>query len=355
MDTFLYINIGTVALSVTMFFVIVLTIIKKKCSILTTPVYERSIYLVILANTANYLEVIFNLILGCVIIESETNIDIELAISFTGVIYCTRIYASSMALRLYRIQLLHKFRCGEVSRENLMKRSSLLFINLLTNSYALSVSCIEAIVVFLLDSDIKVFIFFNSSCYAFEFLVLLSLCLKGINYTHPSIYIEYIFYCLIWATGFSMYSDALYIRLFLFIPIRNCILLLITIFSLYEHIKVLRPPLPLDINLEILFEFMELYLDFKDFVMKKGEAKYIKACEIYKNLTKATFMNSFTSFAISQSELNLFEDDLKSFLDDSQYDDIKYCLQDTLATVLKEYENSEQYSRFKKQYYVNFN
>ncbi|OMJ86252.1 hypothetical protein SteCoe_12232 [Stentor coeruleus] len=355
MDAQLYINIGIVTFLVTVFFAIILTVIKKKSSVLTTPIYERSVYLVLLANTANYFEVIFNLILGCVIIESNTNIDIELALSFTGVIYCTRIYASSMALRLYRIQLLHKFRCGEVSRENLMKRSSLLFINILTNSYAFSVSFIETLVVLLVDSDIDIFIIFNSLCYAFEFLVLLGLCLKGIHYTHPTIYIEYIFYCFIWATGISMYYDPIYKRLFFFIPIRNCILLLITIFSLYEHIKVLRPPLPLDLNPEILFEFMELYLDFKDFVMKKGEIKYIKACEIYKNLSKATFMNSFASFDISSSELNLFEDDLKSFLTDAQYDDIRYCMQETLSTVLKEYEASDQYAKFKKQYYMNFN
>ncbi|OMJ88765.1 hypothetical protein SteCoe_9229 [Stentor coeruleus] len=355
MEAHLYINIGVVAFSVTMFFVIVLAIIKKKSSILTTPIYERSVYLIMLANTANYLEVIFNLVLGCVIIESSTNIDIELAISISGAIYCTRIYASSMALRLYRIQLLHKFRCGEVSRENLMKRSSLLFINLLTNSYALVVSCIEAVVVFMSESNINIFINFNSLCYAFEFLVLLGLCIKGIDYTHPTIYIEYIFYCLIWATGTIMYYQTLNMRLFFLIPIRNCILLLITIFSLYEHIKVLRPPLPLDLNLEIIFEFMELYFDFKDFVMKKGEVKYIKACEIYKNLSKATFIDSFTSFDISRSELYLFEDDLKSFLDDSQYDDIRHCMHETLSVVLKEYEASEQYAKFKKHYYVNFN
>lgn len=356
MDTLIYIQIGTVSLLVTVFYAVILSVIKKETSIITTPVYERSSYLIILANISNYFEVICNLIVGSFIIKKRASLDVELIIPLSFTIYSTRIYASCMILRLYRIQLLHKFRLGNVSRDSMMKRSSLLFFSILTNTYALTMFASGALMFFLFKFGLVFMIYWNCICYAIEVLILLCLSLKGIKYTHPTIYIEYIFYSIIWATGTSSYDrDNLNIRLFFLIPIRNCTLLLITLFSLNEHIKVLRPPLPLDLNLEILFEFYELYDDFREFVIKKGVTKYIKACDIYINLSKATFLNSFSSFDISRDELDYFDDELRIYMKDSQYDCIKDCMENVLALVLKEYETSEQYEVFKKQYYINFN
>ncbi|OMJ86253.1 hypothetical protein SteCoe_12233 [Stentor coeruleus] len=355
MGNTIYIQISVIAFMVTVFYAVILFIIRRGCSITTTPVYERSFYLIMLANISNYFEAICNLIVGSFVVKSKASLDDNLLIVLSFTIYSTRIYASCMILRLYRIQLLHKFRLGEVSRDSMIKRSSLLFISILTNAYALVMFSSGALLVFLFHFGLKFMIYWNSTCYAIEVLILLFLSLKGINYTHPTIYIEYIFYSIIWAVGTISYDNNLNIRLFFLIPIRNCTLLLITLFSLYEHIKILRPPLPLDLNLGILFEFSELYENFKDFVMKKGVTRHIKACEIYINLSKATFMNSLELFEISRDELRYFDDELARYIENSQYDCIKDYIENTLAFVLKEYEDSDHYAKFRKQYYVIFN
>ena len=118
----------------------------------SVALFERSEYILILANTANYFEALFNMFCG------YYN-DINNYYTILPAVYAARLYAVCLGLRSYRIIMLDYYRKGELLKDTLTKRSSLKFIIMFSNIYAILL-LIPIIIILLLGIESDFFSYY---------------------------------------------------------------------------------------------------------------------------------------------------------------------------------------------------
>ena len=312
----------------------------------SVALFERSEYILILANTANYFEALFNMFCG------YYN-DINNYYTILPAVYAARLYAVCLGLRSYRIIMLDYYRKGELLKDTLTKRSSLKFIIMFSNIYAILL-LIPIIIILLLGIESDFFSYYIWFAYSFESLAFLTMSYKIFEAnTHPTIVIEYLFYSMIWATGISTFNMNIKIRYLYEIPIRNLALLFISINSISEHSENTRPPLPLDIAIINLFEIEELYYDFKRFVFEKENNEILEACEKDKELIQGKFNHDFKNLYSLASRLESLKTSI-NIQAESSFDVIEEGLECKLPGIVDAYIYSAQHRDFRKEYFINF-
>lgn len=317
--------------------------------------FERSQFLLLIGEVCNYAALICNIINGII-----TYIyDCEKFKEYKHLLYppfiLSRLYAICMILRIYRLGLLNLFRSGEISHEFLTKRASNIRTTCLIVAYIiLTLSLFIAGDYMLSYSTCQMFYWPYLVSYTIECFLFLLMSLKAYEANaHPTIVIEYFFYTVCWGAG-SLTSN-IQERWILQLPLKNCLLLLIATFSMHEHYKLIRPPLPLEICLKHIFSIEELYYDFKDYLKKSKNEDNILSCEMYCELTRGEFIHNFLNFKEKYDKSSAIEIKLKDLIEDSQYDDVKTHLEDELQSIACKYFDSKHYQMFKKSYYMNFN
>ena len=156
----------------------------------SVALFERSEYILILANIGNYIETICNILYGYYF-------DSRYAFILIPAVYATRLYAVCLGLRSYRIIMLDYYRRGKLSIDTLTKRSSLAYIIIFSNIYAVVLS-IPVIFIVSFDMNDNYSLYYIRSTYTFESLVFLTMSYKIFKAdTHPTIVIEYFFYSMI--------------------------------------------------------------------------------------------------------------------------------------------------------------
>lgn len=317
--------------------------------------YERSQFLFIIGAISNYLSSIFNIVNGIITEAIGCNEFNKYSYLLVPTFTLSRLYAVSMVLRIYRQGLLNLLRSGEISKEYLFKRLSLcrtacliltyllltLVLFILANVLVEYSTCDAIFWPFLASYSIETFLFFYMSWEAYK------------ANAHPTIVIEYLFYALSWGT--SSFTPRLDERWVLQIPLRNCVLLLLAAFSMHEHYKLIRPPLPLEISLKHIFSIEELYYDFKFFLKKLNNKDYIQWCEVYCELTRADFIKCFKPFKDRYAQPGVLDSVIQRDIEESSYEELRIRLEDRLQNAAHTYFNCEQFLMFKKWYYVNFN
>ena len=331
-------------------------LLKIKQSFGNQPLDERSESLLILANISNFIESTLNLIAGAIVYIIKIN-NFAFEIFFIGLAtFSTRFYASCMGLRIYRIKQLYEIRSSNHSLLSNNSNKRIIFTHLLiANAYSL------------LTTGLNFILYFNYSqrfaesplikiLYSLESLYFLVFSYKYFNIAkHPSIPIEHIFYSGIWISGIT--SGGI-VRCLYEIPLRNLILLLVSIFSIAHHANSIRPPLPSDIILINIFEIKELFYDFQGYVQLFGSQEENDACRIYKDLAilgeyspekvdNIVMINQNTYMSEYVTDSNTINEEL--------YDELKEKLERRLFSIFQKYLQSPEHHSLKKQYFINFN
>ena len=143
------------------------------------------------------------------------------------------------------------------------------------------------------------------------------------------------------------------LRYFYEVPIRNLVLLFISINSIKTHAEHTRPPLPLDIAIINLFEIEELYYDFKRFVFEKENNEILEACEMYKELIQGKFNHDFKNLYSLASRLESLKTSI-NIQAESSFDVIEEGLECKLHGIVDAYIYSAQHRDFRKEYFINF-
>ena len=348
-------SLGIIILCISLFFSGILWFIHKVHKDFgMVPLYDRSFNILKLAYLGNYIQTVF--IIGSGIIWETKKQFINtfgLFVTFPA-IYGARLYAASIAIRIYRIIILHGYREGLVSEEKMENISKLSWILKITNFYSIISTFMFIFFYFVFGVDGIHTRIFIQAVYCFEAAVLIIMSYKVFeSKTHPTIILEYLAYAVLWAPTGTFTSD-FSLRWLYIIPIRNLGLLIISAESLYEHCKVIRPPLPLTIELSHIFEIKELYSDFHAFILKKNDNSLDETCELYKEYSKALYLNNYQHFlTICQKFDSVNQEEKNSewmFLCEQK----KEILENNLLQVLNDYFLSYQFFYFKKQYFINF-
>ncbi|OMJ73756.1 hypothetical protein SteCoe_27501 [Stentor coeruleus] len=270
---------------ISLYFLAVLYIIKRLASSCgTTPIYERSKRLVFLANLSNYLETIFNAITGYIFIKEGSKISNELIPYNTLGVFFARFYASCMGMRTYHILILNEYRKGNLSISSVRKHRSFKTTIIINFLYSLSMTLIFIIIILVSGQNQENTDIYYKLSYGFESLTFaLSLYIVAKASLHPTILVEYIFYSFIWSTGMFNFNMHFGDRWYYTVPIRNTILLNISLVSMAEHCNSIRPPLPMDPKIDNIFEVKEMFYNFKKFVSENCDDVTIESCYLYKD------------------------------------------------------------------------
>ena len=158
------------------------------------------------------------------------------------------------------------------------------------------------------------------------------------------IILEYLAYSLIWGSGAAFTYDNSDRWLYM-IPFRNLALVIITGQSLYEHCRMIRPPLPHSIEITHVFEIKELYNDFYSFLLESKNLELIEACKLCKECWKASYMKNYEFFVNKFEEFHTIVNQsltLEYFCEKK-----RESLEEILSDALKNYLESDQFLELK--------
>ena len=336
------------------FFCWVMGCIVKVTRLASGPMFERSGYLIIFSNVLNLLEVILNLAIGFSFYVSPSDLAMKILINL--IIYTCRLYAACTFLRMLRIIILYKFRKGEISRSLFLKLSSFKFIYFLCFIYAGLVQFMIILIVFKYHLSSEILPYINNTIYIIEAssFFLLSVIILKYN-IYPSLFVEYLIYSLLWFISGLQFRLEFNDRWLLEIPVRNNILVLISWISIKIDHENQRPPLPAELGLDEVFQIEELYYDFYEYVKRYSDDCQVYACHALKELAKGSFYENYEGINLRGTELkDRFDPSFRDLLEESMYDDLKVCIRDNLKSVFEEYCNSQEFSRFKRSYFIDF-
>lgn len=352
-----YVSFPLVCIMVMSYYVVSLIYIKKFCDDFGQgPVFERSKYIFLLSNIANCIETFFNIFTGFIYVSYGNKLNQYELITIVPAIYFTRLYAACMALRVYRIILLANFRSGEVSEAIFLTRSGKEFIIIVANIYSV-LSTIPFVCLVAEETTQENLDIYNVISYGFETLLFMFMSYKVfVKSSHPTIVVEYMFYAIIWSTGTQNIGPEYGNRWKYEVPMRNLSLLLVTLLSVYEHAKLIRPPLPSTLEITHIFEIEELYYSFLKFLKEKTDMNQdiIEACKLYLEYSKSEYIENFEMFEVAFSQSKFSGLFYGSFSAD-KFELIKESLRDLLQESVNEYFMSEQCVKFSKEYPIAFN
>ena len=132
--------------------------------------------------------------------------------------------------------------------------------------------------------DIKTYELFVGTTVSAECLLFISLLIPLYRRSIPIILkVELSFQVFAWSCALYVMRNPVIQRLLYLVPIRNTIMLMLIIMSVYEINKNFKPPLPPDIDLELVLETEELYFAFRKFLENR---EMEEAAEILNILLK---------------------------------------------------------------------
>ena len=313
----------------------------------TGPLFERSGVILLMANSSNLIETICNILSGYFLSKNDDNLDYFQLFTILPAVYATRLYSSCIILRVKRIIILFKIRNSEYKEKTLNKWNSIVWIFLIANVYPLLVACCYVLLWYKKRIDKFWISGFDELLYSAETLVFVFFCWKLWKIgTHPTIFVEYLFYSLVWSL--SIYdSQKFYQERWLYsIPIRNLILLMISAVSMAEHCENTKAPLPIEIEFQHIFEIGELYYDFFAFLQAKNEIELVEACNLYKEWSKAVYTSNYKTFYESPC--------LSKFINHSITEPRDY-LEFLLNESAEAYFLSDRFLAFRKNYFISCN
>ena len=241
-------------------------------------VFDRSKAILVMSNIFNVFEIGGNLTLGTCIINNSCSLKTTIALAVCSIFLSNCFYLTNI-LRAYRILVLANLEEGNFSTKSYSwiqtqltwKWNTLLII---IGSSLLSIPYSSYIIYKykhnpeVLD-DKTMYSYFAGILIGFEcfifFFMVIGLYLKNI---HPIIRAEFIFQLALWSSALFVLKHPIEQRLFFLIPIRNFLMIFITIICVYEHNSICKPPMPADIDLEFILQNQDFYLAFKGFLNK---------------------------------------------------------------------------------------
>lgn len=318
------------------------------------PIFDRSPRLCILAFISNYIELISNLLCGLLHVNSGHSINTQVVIFVTISIFFTRFYAAVMALRAYRISVLHKCRSGNAPISSISELS--IYKNIMIKILIYStLTTLPALVMYSTDKINTIYIVYTMILYGIESLFfIISFFLIFRTATHPSILLEQFFYSVIWVSGIFTINNNLEDRWLLLIPVRNFCLIFIMYLSLKVHCYLLRPPLPQYPRYSEFFEIKELYEDFLLYIKANSPQQIIEACILSKELAKSLFYLNFKSF-IKCLKSTTYSCTFMEYVNDGNLEHVQENLEEFLNPYIQQYLRSVEFKELRKKYFVIFN
>ncbi|OMJ91311.1 hypothetical protein SteCoe_6204 [Stentor coeruleus] len=258
-------------------------------------------------------------------------------------------------MRTFRILVLDEYRKGNLDMNTVQKYLSITLTIMVILLYSLLMTLISIIIALTSGPNQESFDLYNKVSYSFESVIFALSSIIVIKASlHPTIVIEYLFYTFIWSTGIYNLNRNASDRWCYTIPIRNAILLGISLASMIEHCDIIRPPLPMDPKIDHIFEVKEMFYNYKKFVSENCDDITNEACCLYKELEQACFMQNDQSFLEALENSDKF----RKFLYDSQMDRMIDNMRNILKTILKPwvkcYLYSKEYKDFRKKYFIDF-
>lgn len=325
--------------------------IKKRCCY--EALYERSHHLLILANLSNFIQSTMNIIFGVLYYEhSFDNINFLLSF-YTIATFFSRFYAMAICLRVFRINALHIQRLGRMSRQfDIVFKWQ--FNVLIIVSYSLITTGLYYLIYFKLN-PIEAKSDYIRIVYMCESSTIFILSYIAFNRArHPSIALEYIFCSLLWLTGSAENDEG---RCMYLIPMRNCLLLVISSISMHTHSSLIRPSFPAQIEFSNLFEIQEIFENFSKFVKNNGTESEHKALNIYFKVKVFQLCNDETlKFEIIDEFLGQKEFvRLRSSIVLYDVGVIEESLKNVLEKISESYLRSDVFRGMKREYFIKYN
>lgn len=247
-------------------------------------VFDRSKLILVLSNIFNGLDICMSLFFGvCVLEGKKCTIKTEVWLIVISV-YLSNCFYMTNLLRLYRVYVLSKLQGGEFKLQSLGWKKSQL-----SNTFYLLLTCGGSIIWSLPYCSLIIdkyeknpAIISNSDLYAlyigitigiqsFVYLIFLLIILS--KNVHVTMKIEFFFQLACWAAALLVLKNPVNQRIFFLIPIRNFIMMMLTIVSTYEHNSMVKPPLPPDIDLQFILSTQEFFKAFKKYLDNLNDDK----------------------------------------------------------------------------------
>lgn len=355
MNLILIINILPLVILQTLYCTYFLYQIKVQKDLAPSAIFERSLSLLLFANTTNYLESILNIVQGMLYLNNDREVTPEQVIILFSLIYLSRYYSSCMVLRMLRFLFLNRYRNGKINKKTLNRVSSIKFLILITNSYSILILVIICFLVYILDLPQVYLSYLNNFCFIYEsiFFLVMSNVEMRMN-SHPTLCAEYFIYSIVWFSGSFSSIKHLDFRWLVEAPIRNNMLLFISWFSIKRHLEYVRPPLPFEIEIFHVFQIKELYDDFKEFLENSDNEDLKSACSVMAEISRASFYGQYENLDLHLNS-SQFDAEVEDLLNNKKFTRAKQRASDCLSDAFKSYKDSQKFSQFKRNYDVMFN
>lgn len=271
-------NSSTIILSLTFMLHLVVTVycFKQRA---TKAVFTNSKLILISAIVFNLIEVSSSIALGECIAVWKCSIDHKLYLAIVLIFASNSFYMANL-LRAHRLLVLSSLESGQFSLHNLSQirlRLDDLWYTLMIVGGTIILSCpYSSYLIYRYQAnpailiDIKIYELFVGTTVSAECLLFISLLIPLFNRPIPMVLkVELSFQVFAWSCALYVMRNPVLQRLLYLVPIRNTIMMMLTIASIYEINKNFKPPLPPDIDLELALESEELYISFRKFLEKR--------------------------------------------------------------------------------------
>ena len=251
--------------------------LKKQSS---KAIYSNSKLIIICSILFNVIEISLSLIQGeCISLVFEcskvSQLYLTILLIFTGNLFYMTIF-----LRAHRLLLLSSLESGHFTLGSLERLKAQLgdlwyLLIIAGGSFVLSSPYTSYLIYeFSIDSSVlsnlDIYEIFMGATISFECILLITIIFPLIYRNIPVILkVELWFQLISWGSALFVLKNSVLQRFYYLIPIRNFIMMLIIIVSIYEVNKNFKPPLPPDIDLELILESEEFYQSFKKFLDKR--------------------------------------------------------------------------------------
>lgn len=268
----------------------------------TKVIYSYSKLVLIIAITLNVIEISLSMVQGMCfseVIQCEGILKVYLAIL---IIFVGNSFYMTILLRAHRLFVLSSLESANFTLSTLERLKAQLgdlwyLLIIAGGSFILS-SPYSSYIIYQYNNnphtleDLQIYEIFMGTTVSFESIILASIIFLIIRRSIPTIVkVELSFQLIAWVSALLVLRNSIGQRYFYLIPIRNFIMMLIIIISIYEVNKNFKPPLPPDIDLELVLESEDFYKAFKHFLINRDMQE---SCEMLNILLKIRIFKETT-------------------------------------------------------------
>lgn len=268
----------------------------------TKVIYSYSKLVLFIAISLNIIEIALSLIQGMCCtktVNCEEIIQIYLALL---TLFIGNSFYMTIILRAHRLFVLSSLESGNFTLNSFDRLKAQLgdlwyLLIIAGGSFILS-SPYSSYIIYAYNSgqkvlnDLEMYEVFMGITISFESILLASIIFLIIRFSIPTIVkVELIFQLIAWTSALLVLRNSIVQRFYFLIPIRNFIMMLIIIISIYEVNKNFKLPLPPEIDLDLVLESEEFYKAFKKFLINRDMQD---SCEILNILLKIRIFKEST-------------------------------------------------------------